>query len=180
MPLILFSLALEIPLHTNRGIPEESLRTLGVCVINEVVRELPLRAYAEMFVEVIPQLGLGENDQAAMIVGFLATPEIDEAREPEFIVQEVQAPDTRQLGTGIRVRVIVTLEELLVQQLYGPRLREVSRMAIVCQASEGSLLETHRTVQATVELDMCSKGRLLAQVELTRDFRIGTLCEMTR
>ena len=48
----------EIPLHSQRGIPEESLVAGGVCIINEVVAELPLSTYAEVLGEVIPQLRL--------------------------------------------------------------------------------------------------------------------------
>ena len=49
---------LEIPLHSQRGIPEESLVAGGVGVIDEVVAKLPFSTYAEVLCEVIPQLRL--------------------------------------------------------------------------------------------------------------------------
>ena len=127
---------LKNPLQGNGGIPEEGLRTGGVAVIDEVVGELPLRTHAQMLVEVIPQLRLAKDDQTAMAVGLLATPEVDEAREGELLARKLQSPDTRQLCTGIGVGVVVALEELLVKELHGPRLREVGGMAIVGSTHE--------------------------------------------
>ena len=49
-----------------------------------------------------------------MIISLLAAPEINKARERQFLVQKVQSPDTRQLGAGIRVRVVIALKKLLV------------------------------------------------------------------
>ena len=49
---------LEIPLNSQRGIPEEGLVAGGVCIIDEVVAELPFSTYAEVLSEVIPQLRL--------------------------------------------------------------------------------------------------------------------------
>ena len=45
---------LEIPLNSQRRIPEEGLVAGGVGVIDEVVAELPLSTYAEVLGEVIP------------------------------------------------------------------------------------------------------------------------------
>ena len=95
-----------------------------------------------MLSEIIPQLGLREDDQTAVTVSFLATPEINETREGELPVEEVQPPDPRQLGTGISMSVLIALEELLIKQLYGPRLREVGIMAVVGKTREASLQET--------------------------------------
>ena len=80
---------LEIPLHSQRGIPEESLVAGGVCIINEVVAELPLSTYAEVLSEIIPQLRLREDDETSMTIGFLATPEIDKASKAQFVIEEV-------------------------------------------------------------------------------------------
>ena len=81
--------SLEIPLHSQRGIPEEGLVAGGVGVIDEVVAELPLSTYAEVLCEVIPQLRLREDDQTTMTIGFLATPEIDKASKAQFVIEEV-------------------------------------------------------------------------------------------
>ena len=80
---------LEIPLHSQRGIPEESLVAGGVCIIDEVVAELPFSTYAEVLSEVIPQLRLREDDQTSMTIGFLTTPEIDKACKAQFVIEEV-------------------------------------------------------------------------------------------
>ena len=69
----------EVPLGGDGGVPEERLVAGGVAVIDEVVGELPLCAEADVLVKVIPQLGLGEDDQTAVVVGLLATPEINES-----------------------------------------------------------------------------------------------------
>ena len=79
----------EIPLHSQRGIPEEGLVAGGVCIINEVVAELPLSTYAEVLSEIIPQLRLREDDQTTMTIDFLATPEIDKASKAQFVIEEV-------------------------------------------------------------------------------------------
>ena len=78
---------LEIPLNSQRGIPEEGLVAGGV--IDEVVAELPFSTYAEVLCEVIPQLRLREDDQTSMTIGFLTTPEIDEACKAQFVIEEV-------------------------------------------------------------------------------------------
>ena len=93
-----------------------------------------------------------------MTISLLTTPEINESRETQFVVQEVQSPHTRQLGTGIGVSVFVTLKELLIQQLYRPCLREISRMSIVGGTDKTCLLETGRTAQTSVVLYMSRKG----------------------
>ena len=70
--------ASEVPLNSQCRIPEERFGALRIGVIDEVVRDLPLRTYAEMLCEVIPELRFGKNDQTSVVVGFLATPEINE------------------------------------------------------------------------------------------------------
>ena len=50
-----------------------------------------------------------------MAVGLLATPEVEESGEGEFLVEEVQSPDTSKLAAGIGTGVVVALEELLVE-----------------------------------------------------------------
>ena len=120
-----------------------------------------------MLREVIPQLGLGEDDQAAVAVGgFLAAPEVDEAGEGELAVEEVQSPDARQLCAGIAVCVGIALEELLVHHLYAPRFGEVGGMTIPCRTNQCSLLEAARAAETAVILDMGGEGRLFAEVEL--------------
>ena len=114
-----------------------------------------------------------------MTIGFLTTPEIDEASKAQLVIEEVQAPHTRQLGAGIRVGVVVALKELLVERLHRPCLGEVGSVSIISSTNKSSLLETTRTTQAAIVLNMSSKGRLLAQIELTRNLRIGALNEMT-
>lgn len=47
----------EVPLHSQRGIPEECLGAGGVGIVDEIVGELPLGTDAEMLGEVIPKLG---------------------------------------------------------------------------------------------------------------------------
>ena len=69
---------LEIPLDTNRGIDKEGLFTLRIGIVYEIIGELPLSTDTEVLSEVIPQLRIREDDQAAMAVGLLPTPEVKE------------------------------------------------------------------------------------------------------
>ena len=73
------TLLLEVPLGGNRGIDEERLVVVGV--IDEIVADLDLRPETQMGRDIIPELGLGEDDQLSVAVGLLAAPEVDEARE---------------------------------------------------------------------------------------------------
>lgn len=68
---------LEIPFKGEGGIDKESLIIVGV--VDEVVADLYLTTKAQMFVEVIPELGLGEDDELTMAISILTTPEINEA-----------------------------------------------------------------------------------------------------
>ena len=52
-------------------------------------------------------------------------------------------------------------------------------MAVPCRTDEGCLLEAAETVQSAIILYMGGKRRLLAQIELTRNLRVGTFCELT-
>ena len=113
-----------------------------------------------------------------MSVGFLSAPEVDESSEAHFVVQEVDAPDTRQLSAGISVRIFVTLEELLVEQLDAPCLGEVSSMSVPGGTNESSLLEALVTAQTTVILDVCSKRRLLGEIEFARYLSVCAFCEV--
>ena len=133
---------LEVPLDGKGRIDEEGLVALRIGIVNKVIGEFPLSTDAKVLSEIVPQLGLREDDQTAVTVSLLTTPEVNETRESELPVEEVQPPDARQLGTGISMSVLIALEELLIKQLYGPRLREVGIMAVVGKTREASLLET--------------------------------------
>ena len=69
----------EIPLQCEGGIHEEGF--VVDRIINEVITDFHLGAYAEVIGHVIPQLRLGENDELAVTIGLLTTPEIDKTRE---------------------------------------------------------------------------------------------------
>ena len=53
-------------------------------------------------------------------------------------------------------------------------------MAVICKSCKSCLLETHRAAQSAIIFHMSGKRRLLAQIELTRNLRIGTLRKMIR
>ena len=100
---------------------------------------------AEMLSGIKPELRLGEDDQFAMSIGFLLSPEIDEARESAFLIGKGGAPDTRELG-AVEGRIeIRTLEETLVKQLDRPGGREIPRMSVVGRTHKGCLLITAGT-----------------------------------
>ena len=105
----------EIPLHTEGGVDEESLIVEGV--INEIVADFNFGAYTEVVGDIIPQLRLGEDDELAVTIGLLSTPEIDEARERHFAVEEMNAPHTCELHAIVGCIEIVALEETLIEQL---------------------------------------------------------------
>ena len=67
---------LEIPFKGEGGIDKEGLIIVGV--VDEVVANLYLTTKAQMFVEVIPELRLGEDDELSMAISILTTPEINE------------------------------------------------------------------------------------------------------
>ena len=170
-------LLLEIPLHGDGRIDEEGLVVVGV--IDKVVAELHLAADAEMIGKIIPELGLGENDELSVAVGLLDTPEIDEAREGTLLVGKIQAPHSCQLETVVGRSVVVALEETLIHQLHLPGLREVGVMAIVGPTEEGGVLVTAGyVVKAAIVLDVGGEWGFLAEFELTRDLRIGTAEEL--
>ena len=89
---------LEVPLQGKRRVDEERLVVVGV--VDEVVADLNLTTKAQVLVGVVPQLGFGEDDELSMAIGIFTTPEINEAGEGERLA-EVQAPDTRELGTVV-------------------------------------------------------------------------------
>ena len=68
---------LEVPLGSYCRIHEERFVVVGV--VDEVAAYLYLRAEAEVRIEIIPELWLGEYYQLSVAVCFLATPEIDES-----------------------------------------------------------------------------------------------------
>ena len=118
--------------------------------------------------EVVPELGFGEDNELSVAIGLLSAPEIDKAREGALVLCEVQAPDTRELGTIIGRGTIVALEEAFVEQLYGPGLGEVGIVTVVGQTKEsGMLIAARDVIQTTVILDVGCDGRLLAEVKLT-------------
>jgi len=111
---------LEIPLQSQGGVEEEGLVAGGVNIINEVVRNLPLGTYGQVRGDVVPQLGLSEDNEASVTIGLLATPEVDEACKAQLVVEEVHAPHASELGAGIRMRVVVALQEMLIKHLNRP------------------------------------------------------------
>ena len=114
----------EVPLHSQRGIDKERLVVIGI--VDEVVAHLNLGTQAQMVVKVVPELGLGEDNEHTVTImvstPILTTPEVDESGEGALLVGEGQAPDTGQLEAGIGVGVVVALEELLIHELYRPGL----------------------------------------------------------
>ena len=68
---------LEIPFKGEGGIDKEGLIIVGI--VDEVVADLYLTTKAQMLVTVIPELGLGEDDELTMAISILTTPEINEA-----------------------------------------------------------------------------------------------------
>ena len=77
---------LEGPLEGEGRVDEGVAVADGVGIEDEVVTDLHFGADAQVYVfetfegvEVVPELGLGEDDELAVAVGFLAATEVDVA-----------------------------------------------------------------------------------------------------
>ena len=155
----------ERPLQSQGGIDECVTATSRVFVEDEIVADFHFGADTQVDalktldgVEVLPELGFGEDDQLTMSVRFLTAPKVDETAEGAGLVCKCESPYTSELEAGIGISAFVALEVLLVHKLYRVGLGKVGRVSVPGGTNESCMLDSVIAAYPSVKLHMGSEG----------------------